>query len=98
MKAEALSGLRSIINDADARPRERVGAIRALATIAKVEQDSIRNAVHIKRLGQGDHGRERAEETAQTLREFLEETSRVVALEEAEGNQSTNGTDVADGG
>ncbi len=90
MKAESLVALRSIINDPDARPRERTGAVRAFATICKAELDAVRTAALVKRLGQADDTREKAEADGISLREHFDEVRRR-AREEAENNPP-NGT------
>ena len=75
--------LLTVAKDPDATRRERVGACRALIAAGKADLDATRTVVLTKRLGKGDDTRERAAEVGRTLREFLDETRRLAAIEEA---------------
>jgi hypothetical protein len=87
VKVEAVETLHRMISDPDLTARQKIAAIRALASISKAECDSIRTTVFITR-GAPDPVVERAVEAGKTLQEWLRETHELSALEEAENGQS----------
>jgi hypothetical protein len=72
-RAVVIAKLVEVMNDSASSPRERVAACRALISASKANLDGIRTASLVQRFRQDDERFAMAEETAHTLREFVDE-------------------------
>jgi hypothetical protein len=78
----AIDTLATALRDKDLRLREKVACCKVLVSASKCSQDAIRTAVFASKYGP-DEVLERAQEVSRTLKDYLEETRRLAALEEA---------------
>jgi hypothetical protein len=89
-RALAVATLIGVMNDPHATNRERVGAARALGTLAKVNLDSVRTGAFIQRNVPPQN--DAAAEMQRFLREDYEAAEREIAqLEALENEQRMNG-------